>query len=52
MMNGNAESSHSKDEEQKEEEPAEEDKKFEASNHMEGDLVDILGTFLFRTFHR
>lgn len=42
-MNGNGESSQGKDDEQKEEEPAEEEKKFEASNHMEGDLVDILG---------
>ena len=42
-MNGTNESSQGKDEEQKEMEPAEEEKKFEASNHMEGDLVDILG---------
>lgn len=33
---------NTKDEESKDEEPPEEDKKFEASNHMEGDLVDIL----------
>lgn len=52
MMNGNAESSQSKDDEQKEEEPADEEKKFEASNHMEGDLVDILGIFRVQTFHR
>lgn len=32
----------SKEEETKDEEPPEEEKKFEASNHMEGDLVDIL----------
>lgn len=42
-MNGTNESSHGKDDEQKEMEPAEEEKRFEASNHMEGDLVDILG---------
>ncbi|XP_055317852.1 katanin p60 ATPase-containing subunit A-like 1 [Sitodiplosis mosellana] len=40
--NGSTESSQAKDEEHKDEEPAEEEKKFEASNHMEGDLVDIL----------
>lgn len=42
-MNGTNDASQGKDEEQKEVEPAEEEKKFEASNHMEGDLVDILG---------
>lgn len=42
-MNGLNETSHGKDDEHKEMEPAEEDKRFEASNHMEGDLVDILG---------
>lgn len=41
--NGTNESSQGKDDENKEMEPAEEEKKFEASNHMEGDLVDILG---------
>lgn len=44
--NGNNESSQGKDDEHKEEEPAEEEKKFEASNHMEGDLVDILGMYI------
>lgn len=42
-MNGLNESSQGKDEEHKEMEPADEEKRFEASNHMEGDLVDILG---------
>lgn len=44
-VNGNGESSQGKDDEQREEEPADEEKKFEASNHMEGDLVDILGNY-------
>lgn len=44
--NGTNESSQGKDEDQKEMEPAEEEKRFEASNHMEGDLVDILGMFV------
>lgn len=35
-------SAESKDEDIKEEEPLEEEKKFEAANHMEGDLVDML----------
>lgn len=34
----------------KEEEPAEEEKKFEAANHMEGDLVDMLGTVFLCDF--
>lgn len=42
---GNADSN--KEEENKEEEPPEEEKRFEASNHMEGDLVDILGAYLY-----
>ncbi|XP_031626424.1 katanin p60 ATPase-containing subunit A-like 1 [Contarinia nasturtii] len=40
--NGNTESSQAKDEENKEEEQVEEEKRFEASNHMDGDLVDVL----------
>lgn len=40
--NGNGENGQSKDEDAKDEEPIEEEKRFEAANHMEGDLVDIL----------
>lgn len=41
--NGNGDTGHTKDDDaNKEEEPAEEEKRFEAANHMEGDLVDIL----------
>lgn len=43
-MNGNpTDASQSKEDEPKEEEPAEEERRFEASNHMDGDLVDVLG---------
>lgn len=41
--NGNGETGQTKeDDTNKEEEPADEEKRFEAANHMEGDLVDIL----------
>lgn len=39
----NGDSKEEDKEKDKEEEPPEEEKKFEASNHMEGDLVDLLG---------
>lgn len=41
--NGNGDTGQTKDDDgNKEEEPAYEEKRFEAANHMEGDLVDIL----------
>ena len=47
VVNGSSSNGDGKDEENKEEEAPEEERQFEASNHLEGDLVDLLSIYQF-----